>query len=274
MEIATTAAARPAPPGAWARYGPLFRNLVRREVRQRYKGSVLGLGWTLITPLIMVGAYSLVFKFLLRIQIEHYALFLFVGLTAWTFFMGGAEVASRSLVANANLVTKVRFPREIVPLAAMTANAVTAGAMLVVALPLCLLLSDGSPAPVVLLPVLVVLLAMLTAGFGLAVAALNVYFRDVAHILTAIALPWIFVSPVFYTFDTVPGLSGQYEWVQFVLHWCNPIAPFLISIQDSLFFGVWPSWGNLVYCLVAGTLALVAGRRVFRRLEGEMAVEL
>src|SRR5215207_6650350 len=87
------------------RYAPLFRNLVRREVRQRYKGSVLGLAWTLITPAIMVGAYSLVFKFLLRIQIEYYALFLFVGLTVWTFFLGGAQVASRSLIANANLVT-------------------------------------------------------------------------------------------------------------------------------------------------------------------------
>ena len=80
---------------ALARYGPLFRNLVRREVRQRYKGSVLGLAWTLITPAIMVGAYSLVFKFLLRIQIEYYALFLFVGLTVWTFFLGGAQLASQ-----------------------------------------------------------------------------------------------------------------------------------------------------------------------------------
>ena len=88
-----------ASPRAWRRSRgtrPLFRNLVRREVRQRYKGSVLGLAWTLITPAIMVGAYSLVFKFLLRIQIPYYALFLLVGLTVWTFFLGGAPARRRA----------------------------------------------------------------------------------------------------------------------------------------------------------------------------------
>ncbi len=81
------------------RHAPLFRNLVRREVRQRYRGSALGLLWTLVTPAIMVAAYSLVFKFLLRIEIPHYALFLFVGLTIWTFFFGGAQMAASSPVS-------------------------------------------------------------------------------------------------------------------------------------------------------------------------------
>jgi ABC-type polysaccharide/polyol phosphate export permease len=260
--------------GSAARYGPLFRNLVRREVRQRYKGSVLGLAWTLITPAIMVAAYSLVFKFLLRIDIEYYALFLFVGLTIWTFFLGGAQVAARSLVANASLVTKVSFPREIVPLAAMTGNAFTAAAMLAVALPLCIALSADSLLPLVALPGLVLLLALFTAGFGLALAALNVYFRDVEHILMAVALPWIFISPVFYTFSTVPGLDGDNQWVADLLHWANPIAPFIIAIQDSLFFGVWPFWGDVLYSAVAGVLTLWLGWRLFRRLEPEMAVEL
>ena len=195
------------------RHAPLFRNLVRREVRQRYRGSALGLLWTLVTPAIMVGAYSLVFKFLLRIDIPHYALFLFVGLTIWTFFFGGAQMAAASLVSHASLVTKVAFPRQIVPLAAMTGNAFTAGAMLAIALPLCIVLTEGSLAPLVALPALVVLLAMLTVGFGLLLAAVNVYFRDVEHILAAIGLPWIFVSPIFYTFATVPGLGDDNAWV-------------------------------------------------------------
>ena len=102
---------------------------------------------------------SVVFKFLLRIDIPNYALFLFVGLTTWTFFLGGAQLASSSLVANAGLVTKVKFPREIVPLASMTGNAFTAGAMLAIALPLCLILTEVSRLPLIVLPVLVVLLA-------------------------------------------------------------------------------------------------------------------
>ncbi|WP_217914361.1 ABC transporter permease [Miltoncostaea marina] len=258
---------------ALARHAPLFRNLARREVRQRYKGSVLGLAWALITPAIMVGAYSVVFKFLLRLDIPNYALFLFVGLTVWTFFMGGAQVASRSLVANASLVTKVRFPRQIVPLAAIAGNGFTAGAMLAVALPLCAWLTEGSPLPLVSLPLLVVLLGAFTVGFGLLVAGLNVYFRDVEHIVAAVSMPWIFLTPIFYSFDAVPGLEGR-GWALDLLHYANPIAPFVIAIQDALFWGEWPAAGDLAYCAVAGLLALAAGWAAFRRLEPEMAVEL
>lgn len=255
------------------RFSPLFRNLVRREVRQRYRGSALGLAWTLITPAIMVGAYSVVFKFLLRIQIPNYALFLFLGLTIWQFFMGGAQVASGSLVANASLVTKVRFPRQIIPLASMTGNAFTAGAMLAIALPLCLVLTDGSRLPALVLPPLLLLLAVLTVGFGLLVAAVNVYFRDVEHILSAIALPWIFLSPIFYSFDAVPALQ-DHAWAEALLHWGNPVAPFIIAIQDVLFWGTWPAWGDVAYMAVAAAVVLWVGWVVFRHLEREMAVEL
>jgi lipopolysaccharide transport system permease protein len=258
---------------ALARYGPLFRNLVRREVRQRYRGSVLGLAWTLITPAVMVAAYSVVFKFLLRIDIPNYALFLFVGLTIWTFFLGGAQLASSSLVANAGLVTKVKFPREIVPLASMTGNAFTAGAMLAIALPLCLILTEGSRLPLILLPAFVLLLAFFTVGFGLLLSSINVYFRDVEHILAALALPWIFLSPIFYSFNAVAPLQ-EHPWAEALLHWANPIAPFIIAIQDVLFWGVWPAWGDVLYSVAAAAVMLALGRSVFRRLEREMAVQL
>jgi lipopolysaccharide transport system permease protein len=256
-----------------ARHGPLFRNLVRREVRQRYRGSVLGLAWTLITPAIMVGAYSVVFKFLLRIDIPYYALFLFVGLTVWTFFLGGAQIASGSLVANAGLVTKVRFPRQIVPLASITGNAFTAGAMLAIALPLCAIVGQGSLLPLAALPPLLVLLGAFTVGFGLLVAAMNVYFRDVEHILAAIALPWIFLSPVFYSFERVPPLQ-EHPWAEELLHYANPVAPFIIAIQDVLFWGRWPTGIDVLYCAGAAAASLAVGWTVFRRLEREMAVEL
>ena len=258
---------------ALARHAPLFRNLARREVRQRYKGSMLGLAWALVTPAIMVGAYSVVFKFLLRLDIPNYALFLFVGLTVWTFFMGGAQVASRSLVANAGLVTKVRFPRQIVPLAAIAGNGFTAAAMLAVALPLCVWLTEGSLLPLVSLPLLIMLLAAFTVGVGLLVAGLNVYFRDVEHIVAAVSMPWIFLTPIFYSFEAVPGLEGR-GWALDLLHYANPIAPFVIAIQDALFWGDWPAAGDVAYCAIAGLLMLGAGWAAFRRLEPEMAVEL
>jgi ABC-type polysaccharide/polyol phosphate export permease len=254
--------------------GPLYRNLVKREVRQRYKGSVLGLAWTLVNPLIVVVAYSVVFKFLFGSPIPNYALFLFVGLMVWTLFYGGLTVATSSLVANSALVTKVRFPRQIIPLASMTANAVIAGAMLVIALPLCLWLGGGSKVTLILLPVFLALTLIATAGFGLLLSGLNVYFRDVEHILAAIGVPWFFLTPIFYTYASLPAAATQHQTLIDILHWGNPISPFVIAVQDTLFFGQWPTLADSLYCVVASALLLSVGLLAFRRLEREMAVEL
>lgn len=263
----------PAHRSIWSRYGPLYRNLVRREVRQRYKGSALGVAWTLITPLLMVASYGLVFKFMLRIAIDNYYLFLFVGLTIWQFLFGGIQLAASSMVANSNLIKKVRFPRQIIPLSVLTANAVTAGVMAAVALPLCLLISQESILPMVALPFLLVLLAGMAIGLGLLVAGANVYFRDIEHILAAIGLPWIFITPIFYEFSAVPGLQEN-DWAEPVLHYANPFAPFVISIRSVLFNGQLPATADVIYCAVAASLAMVVGLWAFRRFEREMAIEL
>ena len=260
---------------ALTRNAPLYRNLVRREVRQRYKGSALGLGWTLLNPLIVVAAYWLVFKFLFGSSIPNYALFMFVGLMVWTLFYGGITIAASSLVANASLVTKVRFPREIIPLASMTANSVIAGAMLVIALPLCIMLGTGeSLVPLVLLPVFLALAAAITVGTGLLFGGLNVYFRDVEHILQAIGVPWFFLTPIFYTYTSLPDSAKSHQTLVNVLHYGNPIAPFVVAVQDVLFFGTWPTLTDSLYCVVAAAIMLAIGLLAFRRLEREMAVEL
>jgi len=253
---------------------PLFRNLTVRAMRQRYKGSVLGLLWTLVNPLLVVAAYWVVFKFLFGTPIQNYALFLFVGLMVWALFFGGISVGAQSLVSNASLVTKVRFPREVIPAAAITGNAVIAGAMLVIALPLCIWQNPGSLAPLVLLPPALVLTAILTLGVGLMLSAVNVYFRDVEHILAAIGVPWFFLTPIFYTYASLPAAATQHQTLIDILHWGNPISPFVIAVQDTLFFGQWPTLADSLYCVVASALLLSVGWLAFRRLEREMAVEL
>lgn len=261
-------------PYAIAAHAPLFRNLVQREIRQRYKGSALGLAWTLINPLLVVAAYWLVFKFLFGSPIQNFALFLFIGLMVWSLFFGGISVGASSLVNNSSLVTKVRFPREIIPSAAIMANAVIAAAMLVIALPLSIWLTPGSLWPLVLLPIFLVLTLIFTLGLGLLLSALNVYFRDTEHIITALGVPWFFLTPIFYTYDTLPAAAAQNQLIIDVLHWGNPISPFVICVQDTLFFGEWPFWGDALYTVVATAIAAVIGWAAFKRMEGEMAVEL
>lgn len=245
---------------------------MRREVRQRYKASAFGLLWTLINPLVMVVAYWFVFSYVFPTSSnDPFALFLFVGLAAWGTFMGAAQSAASSLVANATLVTKVRFPRQIVPLSAMTGSWFTAGAMFAIAVPLCLAFGHGSQLPWLSVPPMLVLLAAMTLGFGLLLAAVNVYFRDTEHILAALALPWFFLTPILFSLDQIPPSD---QWASDLLHYANPVSPFVISIRGALFEGQWPAGTDVVYSVVAAGVLLATGLAVFRRLEPEMAVEL
>lgn len=272
-----TGNARRAAQGRWAeyrRFTPLLRNLIKREVRQRYKGSLFGLLWTLVNPVILVATYAAMFHYLWRVvNIPHYAWFLFTGLAIWTFFAGGVQQAASSMVGNANLVKKVRFPREFVPLTAVAANGVTAGAMLIIAIVGCQIVNGRLHPQLVVLPYFLLCIAALTFGISLILSVLNVFFRDVEHIFAAITLPWFFLTPIFYTYETLPGLQVDRTILK-VAYFINPITPFLSSIRAVVYAGTWPDAMDWAYCALVGFGVLFIGFKVFRRLEGEVAVAL
>lgn len=261
---------------AFGRHRPLLVNLLHREVRQRYKGSALGVVWTFVAPLTVMLAYSAVFHYVYKVvDIPDYPLFLLSGMVGWFFFAGGALAASQSLVANANLIKKVRFPRQLIPLSAIGGHAVTMLAMLAMLIPVNLIVVPASRnATILLLPVALVLLAAVTVGFGLILAAVNVYLRDTEHILGALLLPWFFLTPIFYTPQSLPGGVDQFRWLADALDWGNFVAPFIYVMRDSIFFGTWPGVARISYCVIAAAVFLAVGLWTFRKLEGEMAVEL
>lgn len=251
----------------------LFANLLRREIRGRYKGSWLGVVWTLIIPLLMMATYTLVFSVIFKVvDIPHYPLYLMTGLALWVFFGNSIVVAASSLLANADLVKKVRFPRVLVPIATVASQALTAGVIVVALIPLNLAVMPGNRATVVLLPVVIMFTAMMVIGVSLAVAAINVYFRDVEHILTALLLPWFFLTPIFYTFASFP--LATHPWVIDLLTVVNFVTPFVLAFQDVLFWGLWPSPWILGYIAVVGVGFLLGGLWVFRKLQRDLAIEL
>ena len=253
---------------------PLLRNLVRREIRQRHKGSALGLLWNLIMPAMLVATYTFIFKYVFPSKTPDYSVYLLTGLAVWTFFSTGAQVAASSLIANANLVKKVKFPRQIIPLAAIAGNAFTALAMLLIAAVLCLFLRSGNALFFVATPLVLVFLLVFTVGFGLVLSSLNVYLRDVEYLYGALLTPWFFLTPILYRFADVSGRLGSHGWALRLLHYANPITPFVLAVQDSLFYKRWPALGDVAYCAVAATLMLMLGMWVFGRLERDLAVEL
>jgi ABC-type polysaccharide/polyol phosphate export permease len=256
------------------RYPDLFLNLFRRELHGKYRGSVLGVLWTLVNPLALMAVYTLVFSVLLKaFQVEHYALFVLSGLVTWVFFQSAVQMACSSLFAQPSLVKQVRFPRHILPLAVVATNVVTLGVMLgVVLIANLIVIPETRSTFWAAIPLLVPLVA-LASGLSVIVGYLTVVYRDVEHLMTTIFLPWFFLTPIFYTLDNLPGLEDN-EWVADAIHYVNFVTPFVEAIRDPLFFGELPSAGDVVYCVVAGLIALALGVVVARRIDDQVAATL
>jgi ABC-type polysaccharide/polyol phosphate export permease len=258
------------------RYRDLFGSLFRRDLRAKYKGSVLGLAWSLAHPVVLMLVYLLVFSVLLKIQTadyDHYWLFLLAGLPVWVFFATSLQSASRSLLENANLIRKVRFPRQLVPLSMVATQLVGFAVMVAIVVALSLVFLPESRGTVWLALPLAVPIVCLAAGLGLAVASLNALYRDVEHIVAALLLPWFFLTPVLYSLEGIPGVSDHPRLVDLV-HWGNPLTPALEAFRDPVFFGEVPAAGDVLYVVVAGIVALALGALVFSRVDDRVAVEV
>jgi ABC-type polysaccharide/polyol phosphate export permease len=256
--------------GELLRYRFLFEQMVRRELRQKYQGSLLGIAWYVINPLVLMGAYYLVFAVALKPGFEHpaYPLFLLVGLTVWIFFSQSLLAASSSLLDQGALIRKARFPRETIPAATVAVQLVTFLVVLALVAVLTVAVRGTFGAPLVLAPVVLLALAAFVVGLALAVSVLHAYYRDVGPILGAALLPWFFVSPIFFA----PGDVVHSDVARDALTWANPIAPFIIALRDVLYGGVWPTLGTMLYVLGAALLALGGGVLLFRRMAAELAV--
>ena len=253
------------------RYRELFGNLFRRDLQAKYKGSVLGVAWSLVNPLVLLGIYLLVFSLLWKaIPVDHPALFLLSGLAIWIFFSTSIHAASRSMLDNANLIRKTRFPRQLVPLSVVATNLVSFGVMLAVLLALDFALLPRARGTMWLALPLGVALVALTGGLSLAVASANVVFRDVEHLIGALLLPWFFLTPILW----IPSAFHRYHGVVEVLHWANFVTPAVDAIRDPLFFGRLPRAGDVVYLCVSAVVSLTLGAWLFSRVDDQIAVEL
>ena len=251
-------------------YRYLFEQMVRRELRQKYRGSALGVLWYLINPLVLMGAYYLMFGVIFNSETSEpdYPLFLLVGLVVWVFFNQAVVSAAPSLLDQGALIRKARFPREIIPASVVTVQLVTFLALLALLTPVTIAIRGSVDVALLLLPLILACLFAFILGFALAVSILHAYFRDVAPILSAALLPWFFFSPIFFR----PESITEQATARFVLEWVNPIAPFIGAVRDVIYGGVVPGAAQLAYVVLAAAIALLGGHALFRRLQGELAV--
>ena len=249
------------------RHRELVAVLVAKHLKLRYRGSVLGFCWTLLNPLALMVVYTLVFSVYLRVEVERYPAFLFTGLLPWIWLSSALQQAVTSILDGAPLVTRSQFPAEVLPVVALTTSTVN----FILTLPflfLLLLLFGVRPGPHALwLPALMALQYLLLLGLALLVAALNVYYRDLQHILLHVLTVLQFLTPVFYPADLIPEPLRPAAML-------NPVAVLVTAYHDALFFGRAPAAGPLLGVLALACVVLWLSMGYFSRQKATFAEAL
>lgn len=249
-------------------YRTMIQTLVRRDLRGRYKASVLGFLWTFIIPLCQLLVYTLVFSVIMRSDIEKYYLFLFVALIPWNFFANCLTGGANCIVQQQALVTKIYFPREVIPISYVTSAFVNMLYCGVVVVAVCIFSGIRfSPLGLLCLPLVMLLEYALALGFTMIFSALTVYLRDIEHILGIISMAWMFMTPIMYKIDQVP------DSVKCVFHY-NPMTPIVTAYRDILYAGTVPKLNTLVGAVIWAAISLVAGFLIFERMKRRFAEEM
>lgn len=249
-------------------YRTMIGSLVKKDLRGRYKGSVLGFAWTFLNPLLQLVVYTIVFSNIMRSGIEDYYLFLFVALIPWIFFSVSLQGGASCILTQKDLVSKIYFPREVLPIAHVTSSLVNMLLSFIVVF--AALLVSGKGIKLTLLPYLIPVIAveyLLALGFAFITSALTVFFRDLEHILGIITMAWQFLSPIMYPVDMVPK---QY----LIIFNLNPMTSIITAYRDILYYHQVPKIETLLTATIMGFVLLIVGWFVFEKLQRHFAEEL
>lgn len=249
-------------------YRTMIASLIKRDLRGRYKGSVLGFAWTFINPLLQLAVYTLVFSYIMRAGISDYYLFLFVALIPWLFFSSSIATGAGCIMAQKELVKKIYFPREVIPIAHVTGALVNMLLTFIVVFAVLLLSGKGvSPLALSYLPIVIVAEYILAISLTMIVSGLTVYFRDLEHILAIVTMAWQFLTPIMYSIDMVP------EKMLPIFN-LNPMTPIIIAYRDILYYKQVPKLQTLLHGFIFSLVLLVIGWNAFGHLKKHFAEEM
>ena len=248
-------------------YRNMIYNLVKKDLRTRYKGTVLGFFWTFINPLLQLLIYSLLFSTIMRINLEQYELYLFIGLIPWMFLATALPEAARSIITNQNLIKKIYFPRAVIPLSVVTSAFVNMIFSMLVVLAALMVSGRGVSINVIYLPLIMMIEYLFVLGIAMIVSAVTVYFRDVEHILGIIIMGWFYATPIVYTMEYVPQ---KFLW----LFNLNPMLPIINGYHDILYWKRSPDILDMGLLIVGIMIVLIIGYGVFQKLQKNFVEEI
>ena len=236
----------------------ILSSLVGKDFKLKYRRSALGVLWSVLNPLLMMIVLSAVFSTFFRFSIENFPLYLILGQTLFTFMSDATSSAMNSIIDSAPLIKKIRINKVLFPLEKVTFGLLNFGISLI-AVALVMIFFQVIPTVyILLLPVLLVFLFMFSLGFGLLLAALAVFFRDVIHLWSVIVMAWTYATPIFYPVEILP------DWMMPIMD-ANPMYHFINFFRDIVLYGTLPSGVDMVFCAVSGMVMLVIGYVVFKK---------
>lgn len=241
-------------------YRQLIRSLVAKDLKLKYRGSVLGFLWSLVSPLLMLGVYTLAFKYILDIRTEGFVFLLLLGILAWNFFVGSLVMSTGAIVDNAGLLKSVLFPRAVLPISSVMFNFAQYVLTAAVLVPAMIAVYGVPVTPLfVLYPVFLFLQLVFVTGLALALSAAAAHLRDTRHLLDIALQALFWMTPIVWSFkEHVPG-----PWKPLVL--LTPMSPFVVAYQRILYYGIWPGAEVTTLAAVYALVALAIGTAVFLR---------
>lgn len=248
-------------------YRELLKTNIKKEIRGKYKGSWLGILWTFLNPLLMLAVYALVFPYILRVNVENYTIFMIVALIPWNFFTTAVQTGTGSVVANGNILKKVYFPREIIPISTTTSQLVNFLITCLIMVAFILFSGVGFSIHILLFPLLVLIQYILTLGITFVLSALTVFAQDVSHFVSVIIMLGFYATPIVYQASMLP------EKFQIFLK-INPMAQLVEAYRSILYYHQMPDMFMLTVWGIGSVIVLVLGYLIFKKLERSFVEEL
>ena len=241
-------------------YRELLKTSVKKEIRGRYKNSFLGVIWSFLNPLLQIAVYAIVFPLILRNTQENYVIFLCCGLIPWTFFSTGINRSAFTIIENGNIVKKVFFPREILPIAVITSEAVNFVISTSIILAFVIFGGLGITKYIVFYPIILIVQYFLVLGISLIISSITVYLRDIQHFIGVLLQLLFYAAPVVYSPKTIPQ---DFEW----LLKYNPMTYIINSYRDIFYNQVKPDLVGLGMIFIISISICVVGYIIFNKLQ-------
>ncbi len=252
----------------------LLKNLVSRDLNARYKGSILGVAWSLLNPFLQLAIYSVAFSVIFGARAPdvaghkgNYAIFFMAAFLPWIFFSSSLTMGTTAILSQSGLVQKVFFPRELLPLSLVVANLVNLGLSFAIVLPFALYQGHVSLTGVLLLVPVTVGLFLLSSGIAIILSAINIYFRDVEFLIGIAVMAWFYLTPIAAPESLIRSKLP-------IALYANPLTPFVGAFRDALFAGRPPSLRRVAECVVVGVVGFAVCYAWFNRLKGRLTEEL